>query len=267
MICDDDTTEETPLQELLSSNSPDESNVFGEQQVNPRIGEEFQVEIPPMLAGSEYIQLLMNPFDPNVVTDVSHSFLIGLPIPIVRLDEEKDDGNDTVNKEKSLKYQRRKKSQISIGRKCSKISPLESDVELNCRKESNSSNIETVGKANAAQLHKSISYSLVPGTQRVPWTDAEKDVFLLGLYIFCKNFFQIKLFLGNKEMGDILSFYYGKFYRCKEYLRWLDCRKPRSRKCVYGRKLLTGWRQQELLARLLPHTPETSRNTLLEVLL
>ncbi|KAL5783782.1 hypothetical protein ACOSP7_008811 [Xanthoceras sorbifolium] len=277
--CDENPTEEAPLEQLLCPDSPDISDLFGEQQVNPRIGEEFQVGIPPMITGSEYIQLLMNPTDSNVIFDVSHSFLMGLPIPIMRLNGEMDNiedqgwgivGNsdDAVNTDKSVKCRKSKKNQISIGKKGLKVEASEMDVELNNRKESKPSNIEvkTAGNTNIVDRPRtSTGYSLVPGSPGEPWSDAEKDSFLLGLYIFGKSFFQIKRFLGNKEMGDILSFYYGKFYRCKEYLRWLDCRKPRSRKCVYGRKIFSGWRQQQLLSRLLPHVPENSQSTLLEV--
>uniref|UniRef100_A0A0R0I5U8 SANT domain-containing protein n=1 Tax=Glycine max TaxID=3847 RepID=A0A0R0I5U8_SOYBN len=44
------------------------------------------------------------------------------------------------------------------------------------------------------------------------WSDADVKSFLLGLFIFGKNFLNIKRFLENKGMGEILSFYYGKFY-------------------------------------------------------
>ncbi|KAK0600540.1 hypothetical protein LWI29_015985 [Acer saccharum] len=274
--CDENTTEETPLEQKLCPGSPDINDLFGDhEQMNPRIGDEFQVGIPPMITGSEYIQLLMNPTDSNVILNDSHSFLMGLPIPVMRLDDEtvniEDQGwgilgnsGDSVYTEKSVKCRKRKKRQISEGKKGSNVNASEMDAEFNSRKPS-IIKLKTAVKTNVEQRRKSTSYSLVPGSLGEPWSDAEKDIFLLGLYIFGKSFFQIKGFLGNKKMGDILSFYYGKFYRSKEYRRWLDCRKPRSRKCVYGRKIFTGWRQQELLTRLLPHVPEDSQSTLLEV--
>lgn len=98
------------------------------------------------------------------------------------------------------------------------------------------------------------------------WSCAEKDNFLLCLCIFSKNLFQIKRFIETKEMGEILSCYYGEFYRSNEHLRRLDCRKPRSRECVYRRKIFSGWRQQELVSRLLPRVPEASHNSLPVVL-
>ncbi|KAI9086192.1 hypothetical protein K1719_031913 [Acacia pycnantha] len=50
------------------------------------------------------------------------------------------------------------------------------------------------------------------------WSDADIKSFLLGLFIFGKNFIQIKRFLEDKGMGEILSFYYGKFYKSDEHV-------------------------------------------------
>ncbi|XP_027368688.1 uncharacterized protein LOC113874674 [Abrus precatorius] len=47
--------------------------------------------------------------------------------------------------------------------------------------------------------------------------------------------------------------------------RWSGCRKMRSRKCIYGQKIFTGPRQQELLSRLLTNMSEECHKKLLEV--
>lgn len=67
-------------------------------------------------------------------------------------------------------------------------------------------------------------------------------------------------------MGEILSFYYGTFYGSEKYRKWSECRKIKSKRSVYGQRIFTGMRQQELLSRLQPHVSEESQNTLLEVL-
>lgn len=67
-------------------------------------------------------------------------------------------------------------------------------------------------------------------------------------------------------MGEILSFYYGKFYRSESHHRWSECRKIRRKKCITGEKIFTGWRQRELLSRLVPHVAEEFQKTLSEVL-
>ncbi|XP_031268330.1 uncharacterized protein LOC116126791 [Pistacia vera] len=129
------STEETSLHELSPPDSPHKSDLFGDQQVNPRIGDEFQVNIPPMITGTEYIQLLMNPTDSNVMFDVSHSFLMGLPIPIAWLHDEIDNIDDAARTDVSFKCKKRKKGQINIGRRGPKLDASELCVRLKARKE------------------------------------------------------------------------------------------------------------------------------------
>ncbi|KAK7323774.1 hypothetical protein VNO77_27265 [Canavalia gladiata] len=96
------------------------------------------------------------------------------------------------------------------------------------------------------------------------WNEIEEASLILGLYIFGKNLVQVKRFIGNKKMGDILSFYYGKFYKSEKYQRRSGRREMRSRKCIYGQKVFTVPRQQELLSRLLPNVSEECHSKLLE---
>ncbi|XP_058742541.1 uncharacterized protein LOC131615043 [Vicia villosa] len=99
----------------------------------------------------------------------------------------------------------------------------------------------------------------------VPWSDADAESLVLGLFIFGKNLTQIKKFLENKGMGEILSFYYGKFNKSDGYRRWSECRKLKGRKCVIAKKLSTKMRQQDLLSRLNPHVSKESQDTLSKV--
>ncbi|XP_058742543.1 uncharacterized protein LOC131615045 [Vicia villosa] len=99
----------------------------------------------------------------------------------------------------------------------------------------------------------------------VAWSDADAESLVLGLLIFGKNFTQIKKFLENKGMGEILSFYYGKFYKSDGYRRWSECRKLKGRKCVIAKKLSTKMRQNDLLSRLNPHVSKKSQETLSKV--
>lgn len=168
---DDKSIEELSFEKL--------SYLYENPKRNPRVGGEYQVEIPPLISESMHHQLLMNPFDSEGIIDTSHSFVMDL--------------ND-------------------------------------------------------------------------PWTDAEVDSFILGLYIFGKNFVQIKRFIENKEMGEILSFYYGEFYKSSGYRRWSDGRKTKRKQCIYGKRIFTGRRQKELFFRLYPHVPKHLQNTFQEVL-
>ncbi|CAI8615483.1 unnamed protein product [Vicia faba] len=99
----------------------------------------------------------------------------------------------------------------------------------------------------------------------VTWSDADAECLVLGLFIFGKNFTQIKKFLENKGMGEILSFYYGKFYKSDGYHRWSESRKLKGRKRVIAKKLSTKMRQHDLLSRLNPHVSKASQDDLFKV--
>ena len=119
--------------------------------------------------------------------------------------------------------------------------------------------------ADSEDVHdKSLSFSIdLPISDT--WSDADTNSFVLGLFISGKNFTQIKRFIENKGMGEILSFYYGKFYKTDGYLRWSKCRKKKGRKCMIGHNLFAGPRQHELLSRLILHVSEESQNALSQV--
>ncbi|KAG2302460.1 hypothetical protein Bca4012_060765 [Brassica carinata] len=92
------------------------------------------------------------------------------------------------------------------------------------------------------------------------WEDLEVDAFVLGLYTFGKNFTQIKQFLlESKETGQLLSFYYGKFYNSSKHKIWSNSLK--KRKCIQGKKLYSGWRLHQLLSRLIPSIADESLKT------
>ncbi|GKE53633.1 homeodomain-like protein [Tanacetum coccineum] len=107
--------------------------------------------------------------------------------------------------------------------------------------------------------------SLVPGRDLESWNELERESFLLGLYIFEKNFARLRQFIESKKVGDILPYYYGIFYKSDEYERWSDCRKSRGKKCILGPRFFSGLRLQEFIARLVPHVYEECKNSLMEV--
>ncbi|RHN49263.1 putative transcription factor MYB/SANT family [Medicago truncatula] len=119
--------------------------------------------------------------------------------------------------------------------------------------------------ADSEDVHdKSLSFAIdLPMSDT--WSDADANSFELGLFIFGKNFTQIKRFIENKGMGEILSFYYGRFYKTDGYHRWSKCRKKKGRKCMIGHNLFAGPRQHELLSRLIPHVSEESQNALSQI--
>ncbi|XP_077240738.1 uncharacterized protein LOC143881520 [Tasmannia lanceolata] len=235
---DEECIQDTSAYQLLSPASPGISDIYGDPQVAPRIGDEYQVNIPPLTLEWDRLQLIQNPNYAEYIVDVDDSNQIGLPIPVMWVHDKvvhikheplEFPGNtiDADNMDVDMRSQQQK----------------ESTFEKKCDKN---------------------DYTAVPGLLGDSWSDSEQESFLLGIYIFGKNLVQVKRFVESKEMGDILSFYYGKFYRSDGHHRWSECRKIRSRRCIHGQRLFTGLRQQELLSRLLSRVSEECGNTLLE---
>ncbi|GAV91140.1 hypothetical protein CFOL_v3_34539 [Cephalotus follicularis] len=273
------SNEETFLEQSSHPDSPDIDDVCGHPQVNPRLGDEYQVEIPPMITEFAQHQLLKNPAGSEVLLDISHSFLTGLPVLIMWIHEEVTNIEDeqllflsnpdhSLKANGTVKSRKSKKNHVDLKEGLNhSIGPLVVGLKLDSREASKPANLghKLAEKINFEGPCKSRSYPL-PGSLGDPWGDADVDAFLLGLYLFRKNFVQVKRFIEKKMMGDILSFYYGVFYKSDKYHRWSNCRKTRSRRSVYGRKIFTGWRLHKFLSRLRPHVPDELQNTLLKVL-
>ncbi|KAK9146888.1 hypothetical protein Sjap_006791 [Stephania japonica] len=282
--------EENPSGNDITEETPDEigspSGIYGEPQVVPRVGDDYQVELPPLQTTSEYLQLPESntDVDPSLVASADHFRLLGLPIPIMWICHKKNELSGDIeddlkinglvepantkgsrinlNNEDSMVNIKSSASSFDYERGLTICEPTiagnEKEVDLfPCSSQSGSSNLD--------QKRGGADYYAVPGCLGSPWSDIERQGFLLGLYIFGKNLVLVKKFVESKEMGDILLFYYGKFYKSDEHRRWLECRKTRSRKCIHGQKIFTGWRQQELVSRLLPHVSKERQDVLLEV--
>uniref|UniRef100_A0A5B6ZQA5 SANT domain-containing protein n=1 Tax=Davidia involucrata TaxID=16924 RepID=A0A5B6ZQA5_DAVIN len=274
-----DCIKDTSAEQLLSPDCFDAYDIFGEPGVLPRVGDQYQVEIPPLIMKSDYLSYMKNPTDAEIMAGVPRDFLMGLAIPVMWIMKEienmKHDGveflggsNDESNKNEPLESETIKEAQINLNDENSKLKVEPLDTALDCGMELGESpnlDLEQEMEKGTHQKYRGPGNYLLPGSFGDSWSDIEEERFLLGLYIFGKNLIQVKRFIESKKMGDILSFYYGKFYRSDGYRKWSDCRKMRSRRCVYGQKIFTGLRQQEFLSRLLPRASEECQITLLEV--
>ncbi|CAL0325811.1 unnamed protein product [Lupinus luteus] len=223
------------------------SDVFGDPELFPRVGKEYQVEIPLLISESGYSWFQNNPHQAETTASTLHKFRVGLPIPIIWIKDEAEN------------------SKLDPPKNASKSTEVTNKIEssnLECTKETNV-NQET--KIERHEKHRKKDHFMVPGSANDNWNEIEEASFILGLYIFGKNLIQVRRFVGNKKMGDILSFYYGKFYNSDRYQRWSGCRKVKSRKCIQGQKIFTGPRQQELLSRLQPNASEECHDKLLEL--
>ncbi|GMI69403.1 hypothetical protein like AT2G47820 [Hibiscus trionum] len=246
--------------------------ISGDPQLVPRVGDQYQAEIPPLVGECRSLQVVMQPVDSSVITNVSNPFPMGLPIPLFWTKTEVESIND------AFEFENTDESHITSSHGGGEYK-VENQYPTLGDREDIKENFE-LQPITGAKMDSGLPFPLepkykpnqvdrgtcpLPGSSNEVWKDIELDSFLLGLYIFGKNLILVKKFVESKAMGEILSFYYGKFYKSDGYRRWSECRKLRSRRCVHGQKLFTGWRQHELLSRLLSHISKECQDMLLEV--
>ncbi|KAL0697483.1 hypothetical protein Bca4012_053605 [Brassica carinata] len=215
--------------------SSDVEFACGDPKVEPRVGDEFQAEIPPMMSAAKRALFLSTPLASD---DSSYSFLVGQPVQVTWIDKHQkgqvNGDDDNIDMNQSLKSLRAKRSRSSS---------------------------KTRGESVKKQR---LNLEAVPEIPSSSWEDHEVASFLLGLYTFGKNFTQVKKFMESKGTGEIVLYYYGKFYNSASYHIWSDSRKKRRRrKCVYGRKIYSGWRQHQWLSRLIPSISDESQKQML----
>lgn len=237
-----DCVDKMSVEHLLPLDSSDACDDFGEPDILPRIGDDYQLEIPPSTEKSLYISYPRNSTDAQIGVHSHYYFFIGLPMPVVWINPRGGCMKQDTWEEPNI------------------ASDLRSS-EVNSIKESE--NLPTEDK-----FHQSSDRGcfLTPGLPSDYWSYIEKDSFLLGLYIFEKNFVRLRQVIESKEIGSILSFYYGKFYGSEDYRRWSEGRKMRNKRCLDGQKIFSGLRQQELMSRILPSMSKECQSALLEVL-
>lgn len=273
-------------EQFLSPCSSNAVTVFGDPVASPRVGDQYQAEIPPGMMDS-CRQLVKKLTDTKVVADKTNHFALGLPVPIMWAHSEVEsikkesqnvdnanhcgaaDTNWIVDIESNENRQATSKNKVSEV-KPSHTSLVNGGIGLATlpsmiREDGMDVDLEIPKEKKARLDQADNACSPLPGSPLEPWTAIEHDSFLLGLYTFGKNLSVVKRFVKSKEMGNILWYYYGKFYRSNEHRRWSECRKMRGKLSIHGQKIFSGWRQQELLSRLFPHVSEKCQNMLLEV--
>ncbi|XP_010523244.1 PREDICTED: uncharacterized protein LOC104801626 isoform X3 [Tarenaya hassleriana] len=197
-------------EQLMDSPSSSYLNgLYGEQDVLPRVGDQYQAEIPDLIPEDDRLKLI------NVSESKPHPqnpFSL-LPIQLMWTGSEKfrgfceTNGNYVPNDDDPLA-----KADPAAGSKVRTIV-----LALPCQKNVKFK-FDCLGK----------SLNPFPGSLGESWEDLEQK-------------------------------------RSSEYRRWADGRRLRSRRSIQCHKLLTGWRQQELLSRISSHVSEECKSTLLEV--
>ncbi|XP_061369412.1 uncharacterized protein LOC133312249 [Gastrolobium bilobum] len=271
-LCFDEYKEDVEVKSaegFLTSDFSGVDDKFGDPEVLPRVGDQYQAEIPSLIAAPHLSQLIKKSRDSEISVNMPESFSLGLPIPLkwAHCKFESSCGtSESVTSEEG---------QVISENECSEVK-LQTALLGEGKNVGGFSSFQSFSKGDETdidscpelktELDQPRGKYLLPGLlSDQSWTDTEYNSFLLGLYVFGKSLNFLKRFVGSKNMGDILSFYYGKFFRSKAYCRWSECRKMRTRRYIYGQKIFTGWRQQELLSRLFSHVPGECQTILVEI--
>lgn len=263
---------ETSAEDPLSPDYSSTDAISGEPPVVARLGYQYQVEIPALISDTERLQLQNTSVDNVDRTDFNFCIGKGLSVPIIWVHH----GPDHVGHVKEEICGASSCSDATIHNNvnaiCDPISGFSLDTnsyqildqDAKCKVEISDIPSDSISMP-LCQTRENGVYIPLPGSCKASWSDSESQSFLLGLYIFGKNLVQVQRFVESKDMGDVLSFYYGKFYRSDAQRRWVECRKTRSRRCILGHRIFTGWRQQELLSRLQSGRSKDVQGSLLEI--
>uniref|UniRef100_A0A0D9X0H6 SANT domain-containing protein n=1 Tax=Leersia perrieri TaxID=77586 RepID=A0A0D9X0H6_9ORYZ len=240
---------------------PEEVNE--DTRVYPRVGDEYQVEVPNLATEEERVKLRSCPVDDNIFFGFDYPVSVGLAIPVTW---SQNTNNHVKTEQTRFSGHGSWSSQDECNGHIIENIPrnfLGGTIECD---EQDEKSLKSAGQdIHCLQNRKADDYIPVPGMVRHLWTDEEAQTFLLGLYIFGKNLVQVTKFMQCKTMGEVLSYYYGEFFRSDAYNRWAACRKVRSRRCILGLRIFSGTRQQELLSRILAGIAREAQDPLLEV--
>uniref|UniRef100_A0ACD5ZFV6 Uncharacterized protein n=1 Tax=Avena sativa TaxID=4498 RepID=A0ACD5ZFV6_AVESA len=247
--------------------------IYEDTHVSPCIGSEHQAEIPNLCTEDERHQLMTSSLE-SMLPGFDYPVTIGLAVPIVWAPNEghKAEG---LERHHSSEIEARATCQDEDGR-VTLVCPTTNSttdhgsayqdpdpvvpvvhIESGCNRahEGNLAPCSTREGLNFANktMMKQVEvdqFTPLPYSSTSLWSGIEAESFLLGLYVFGKNLNLLSRFVGNKTIGDVLCYYYGKFYKRDAYKRWSDCRKARTRRCILGERIFTSWRQQEIISRL-----------------
>ncbi|VAH28825.1 unnamed protein product [Triticum turgidum subsp. durum] len=223
---------------------PEEVNE--DTRVYPRVGDEYQVEVPNLATEEERMKLRSLPVDGSRMFGFEYPVVVGLTIPVTW----------TPNTSTHVKGEWREFSGHTL---------CDSEDDHN-------SHISAIIPRSLPQ------HSIYPDCLRckVEYDDhgekfpksAGQDMYCLPksevLSCSCVKR-EVTKFIKSKTMGEVLSYYYGEFFKSEAYKRWSACRKVRSRRCILGLRIFSGSRQQELLSRLLAGVAREVQDPLLEV--
>ncbi|XP_061360994.1 uncharacterized protein LOC133304923, partial [Gastrolobium bilobum] len=187
---------------------------FGDPNIFPKVGEQYQAEIPPLMSESDCSWFQKKPHDAERTCTFNESQL-GLPIRIIWMKDEVEDNKHGPLKHVCESIGFTKKSEFSKiecilnspGHDKLNTEPEDIDITLVNGTKLGASGNCSVQQETKIGVHenKCKGHCLVPGSSTDTWNEIKEASFTLGLYIFGKNLVKVKRFIGNKTMGDIME--------------------------------------------------------------
>ncbi|KAM0947688.1 hypothetical protein DsansV1_C07g0070101 [Dioscorea sansibarensis] len=182
----------------------------------PRIGEEHQARIPPLLTEKERLQERQRPVSVESPEHDENSIESGFFIPVKWVNKKGDQNQ------------------------------LEQDENT-----------------EHAQIEP-VLFTPLPCSGVSSWSCLERESFLLGLYIFGKDLLQVKNFMNEDSLNNVLFYYYGRFYGSDSYKKWTKGKKIQRKRCGRGKELFTDKCLRKFLGRILPSMSKEAKRILRE---
>uniref|UniRef100_A0ACD5YNX3 Uncharacterized protein n=1 Tax=Avena sativa TaxID=4498 RepID=A0ACD5YNX3_AVESA len=249
----------------LSLEASHDSDVsLDDRPIAPSVGSQYQAEIPNLATEDERRHLMASPLyscKSHVYDDPSST---GSAIPIIWGSHPPSE----VNKKENItsEYDRPyldPHAVLSVDQTESVSNPVCGEKTVLCFTRKCRGLFTDKTMVHQRETEKN---ALLPGLSASVWNDLEEECFLLGLHIFGKNLILLSKFVGSKTIGDMLSYYYGRFYNGDAYKRWSHCRKTRTTRCILGKSIFTGRRQLEIISRLKSKLFKEAHDSVVEVL-
>ncbi|XP_051207330.1 uncharacterized protein [Lolium perenne] len=249
---------------LSLQDSHDSDVSLDDRPIAPSIGSAHQAEIPNLATDDERRHLMAS----SLYTRKFHVYddpgYVASAIPVIRGSHPQSE----VNKKEDITSECDSPfldphDVLPVGQTESASNPVSGEKPVLCFTRKCRSLLTDQTMVHQREKEKTAS---LPGLSSSVWSDLEEECFLLGLHIFGKDLNLLSKFVGSKTVADMLSYYYGRFYNRDAYKRWSHCRKTRSTRCILGKSIFTGRRQQELISRLKSKLSKESHDSLVEVL-
>ncbi|KAF2314964.1 hypothetical protein GH714_037368 [Hevea brasiliensis] len=174
-------------EQSFSSSPYEMGDIFGDPQVLPHVGDEYQAEIPPLIAECDLLQLINTSRNSDFMLNIHQPFLLGLPLLLMWSHAGVESINGTVEFENS------EESQITTNNESPehKVEPLDTisgygkniGIHSNIQQAAGSDKMEV----DSVLLPESAikmdllerGFCPLPGLLGESWTDVEHDSFFL----------------------------------------------------------------------------------------